>query len=294
MVDMRSEPMHSHSRRPLLLAGVTVITLLCARRAHAVSDPNTVEVGGSVGADTERIACGPDVRVRHATAGVRYERVFEDPAEKPGTGYLVDARGGVGTATITDVSDADKSAPSCATIAASAAPCSASTQLFQTENNVSHVEGAAQLTAGYDWRTFAISGGVGVFGLASLTDGNLAYQQKYYPLPAIDLRVGRRVGFSGNFGLGALPVAGLARFYGLYGIAQHRFQEGGEVGIGAVAIAGTLDGRNGIFGKGSIPIANGIALGAFGLLDATQQVSFGGVNWTLGGALTLSLDRLDQ
>ncbi|MFI5299019.1 MAG: hypothetical protein ACHREM_13060 [Polyangiales bacterium] len=301
MPNMHTQPVHSHSpsrsRRPLLLGAIAVMTLLSARRASAFGDPSTLEVGGATGEGTQRMACGPDIRVRHATAGVHFEKIVEDPAEKPGTGYVVDARAAIGTTTVTDVSDADKSGAGCPqTTAGPSNSCSStSTQFYQAENGHAHVEGAAQVTGGYDWRTFAITGGVGLYGFGSQTSDATMYKQQYFPLPAVDLRVGRRVGFSGQFGVGAPPIAGLARWYGLYGIAQHRFQEGGEVGVGLMAIVlGSLEQRTGLFAKGAIPISSAVSLGAFGLLDASHQSSVGDLNWTIGGALTILLAKADE
>lgn len=263
------------ARRILLFSGAVVLTALAARRAHALADPSELSVGGGAGAHDAHITCGPDVRVRHASGGVHYERLFE---QEPGRGATIDVRGGIGTTVVTAVTDTNESEKARA--------------LYDNEKGRTHVLATGQLTAGWDWRTFAIRGGVGYFGFAALADDDKSFKAKYYPLPALDMRIGRRGGgFRGNLGLGAPPVPGLARWYSLYGMAVYRFHEGGEVGAGYVAtFGGTLDQRKGYFFTGMVPITQSIHVGGFAVVDADDYSKFNGLNWTAGGAVRLMLD----
>ena len=273
-------------RRPLLVATCGVLVALAARRAHAL-DPSDLSIGGSTGAHDAHITCGPDVRVRHASGGVQYERLFEQvPGE--GRGTSIDVRAGIGTTAITGVSDeAEPSTPS-------TTPSTAST-LYKNENGRIHVLATGQALAGWDWRTFALRGGVGYFGLSGLTNDNAQFQQKYYPLPAIDMRIGRRTsGFRGNLGVGAPPIAGLARWYSLYGIAAYRFKEGGDVGLGLLTtFGGTLDQRSGFLFHGSVPVTDWMQFGGFGMIDTDDHSKLTGFNWTGGLSARFILDGTD-
>lgn len=273
-------------RRTLLVATCSALLALAARRAHAL-DPSELTVSGASGAHDAHITCGPDVRVRHASGGVQYERLFEDtPGSDRGT--TLDVRAGVGTTAITAVSDGTE------TTTASGTPSQVS-QLYTNEKGRTHVLATGQVLAGWDWRTFALRGGVGYFGLSGLSDGNTRFEQKYYPLPAIDMRIGRRTsGFRGHLGLGAPPIAGLARWYSLYGIASYRFREGGDVGFGLLTtFGGTLDQRSGFVFQGSVPVTNWMQVGGFALIDADDKSRLSGFNWTGGLSARFVLDGTD-
>ncbi|MBI2388291.1 MAG: hypothetical protein HYV09_01630 [Deltaproteobacteria bacterium] len=266
-------------RRPLLFTACGLLTALAARRVHALSDPSELSVGGSTGAHDAHITCGPDVRVRHASGGVHYERVFED---QPGSdrGMSLDVRAGVGSTTITGVSDygTDQTA----------------TALANNERDRTRVLATGQVLAGWDWRTFALRGGLGYFGLSTLSDDNRRFETKYYPLPALDMRIGRRSGFRGNLGAGAPPIVGMTRWYSLYGLAAYRFKEGGEVGTGLIAsFGGTLDQRVGWVFQGSVPITEWMHVGGFGMIDADDKSKLSGFNWTAGAGVRFLLDSAD-
>src|SRR5438093_1362858 len=94
-------------RRHLLLAAVLGIAALSARRAYAISDPTQLDVGGSVGEHDAHVTCGPDVRVRNASAGAHFEHLEQHPDFSPGVGFVVDARGGFGSTIITSTKAAD-------------------------------------------------------------------------------------------------------------------------------------------------------------------------------------------
>ncbi len=262
------------ARRWILVSGVVALTGLVVRRAHAVRDPSELSVGGSAGAHDAHIACGPDVRVRHASGGVHYERLFE---QEPGRGATLDVRAGLGSTAITAVSDTDSSANA--------------RMLEANESGRTHILVTGQALGGWDWRTFAIRGGVGLFGLSALTDQNRRFQSKYYPLPALDMRIGKRTGFRGNLGVGAPPVPGLIRWYSVYGILAYRFKEGGDVSVGNITtFGGTLDQRNGFFFSGMFPITENVHVGGFALIGPDEYSKLNGFNWTAGGAVRLMLD----
>jgi hypothetical protein len=263
------------ARRIVLFSGVALLTALAARRAHALRDPSELSVGGSTGAHDAHITCGPDVRVRHASGGVHYERVFE---QEPGRGATIDARAGVGSTVVTAVSDTTND--------------NKASSLYANERGQVHILGTGQFTAGWDWRTFAIRGGVGYFGFSGLADDDKSFKAKYYPLPALDMRIGRRNGgFRGNLGLGAPPIPGLVRWYSLYGTLNYRFREGGEVGAGHIAtFGGTLDQRRGYFFTGMFPITESFHVGGFAMIDVDDYSKLNGFNWTAGGGVRLLLD----
>lgn len=271
------------NRRFLLLGACGVLTALVARRAQAL-DPSSLTVSGSTGAHDAHITCGPDVRVRHASGGVQYERLFEDGAGS-GRGASLDVRAGVGSTQITGTSDDTGSSSSAAT----------ASSLYANENGRTHVLATGQALLGWDWRTFALRGGVGYFGLSGLTDDDRHFKTKYYPLPAIDMRIGKRVeGVHGNLGVGAPPVAGLARWYSLYAILGYRFKEGGDVGVGwLTTFGGTFDQRSGLLFQGSVPVTDWMHFGGFGMIDADDKSKLTGFNWTGGVAVRLILDGQD-
>jgi hypothetical protein len=265
-------------RRAVLVSGVIALTALVARRAHAVRDPSELSVGGSTGAHDAHIACGPDIRVRHASGGVHYERLFQS---EPGRGATIDVRAGVGSTVITSVSDTNTS--------------DKARMLDANERGRTHMLITGQALAGWDWRTFALRGGVGYFGLSALTDEDRRFKAKYYPLPALDMRIGKRTGFRGNLGLGAPPVPGLIRWYSLYGILAYRFKEGGDISVGNITtFGGTLDQRNGFFFSGMFPITENVHVGGFALIGADEYSKLNGFNWTAGGALRLMLDAPEE
>lgn len=272
-------------RRPLLVAACGVLTALAARRAHAL-DPSDLSIGGSTGAHDAHITCGPDVRVRHASGGVQYERLFEDaPGSNKGASF--DVRAGVGSTTITGVSG----------VSADETSMSASTaeSLNRNENGRTHVLATGQALLGWDWRTFALRGGLGYFGLSALSDDDTRFRAKYYPLPALDMRIGKRTeGVRGNLGVGAPPIAGLARWYSLYAILGYRFKEGGDVGVGLLGtFGGTLDQRSGFLFHGSVPITDWMQIGGFGMIDADDKSKLTGFNWTGGLSARFILDGQD-
>jgi len=266
-------------RRPLLVAACALLVALAARRARAL-DPSELSIGGSTGAHDAHITCGPDVRVRHASGGVQYERLFE---EEPGAnrGASLDVRAGIGTTTITGVSGETND--------------QTATSLSTNETGRTHVLATGQALLGWDWRTFALRGGVGYFGLSGASDDNTRFVTKYYPLPALDMRIGKRTeGFRGNLGVGAPPVPGLARWYSLYAIAGYRFKEGGDVGVGLLAtFGGTFDQRSGIFFQGGVPVTSWMQVGGFGLIDADDKSKLSGFNWTGGLSARFTLDGQD-
>lgn len=269
------------SRRLVLAAFALVLAGLGARRAHALADPSELSVGGSTGAHDAHIACGPDVRVRHASGGLHYQRVFAQPDARQGSeprGLSIDARAAVGAVTITAVSDTETDTRARA--------------LDANEKGRTHLLATGQVAAGWDWRTFALRGGVGYFSFADLGDGGTRFVPRRYPLPVLDMRIGRRTGFRGDLGVGAPPLPGLARWYSLYAILTYRFVEGGEVGIGHLTtFGGTLDRRSGLLFRGAFPITRSIHLGGFGVIEADDQTKLRGFNWTGGGAVTVLFDE---
>lgn len=275
-------------RRLCLFAAVGGLAALSARRAHANRDPSELSVGGGVGAHDAHLSCGPDVRVKHASGGFAYQRIFESEGRDPGEGAVLDVRGGVGTTSITQVNGVDckDTASACAGYADT---------LTKNEVGNTHVLMSAQVLSGFDWGKVAVLGGIGYFGLSTTQDNNRSFDAKFVPLPAIDIRVGRRRGgFSADFGLGSTPVAGFTRWYALYAIGQFRFKEGGEVGAGVIAIpAGEVDAHSGVLFKGGVPITEWMSLGGFGVMDVTNKSSLSGFNWTAGGQLTFVLDDQD-
>jgi hypothetical protein len=273
------------NRRTLLAAMVAVLFGIAARKAHALRDPSELSVGGSAGAHDAHISCGPDVRVRHASGGMQYQRVFQAPGAKEGVGLSMDIRGGAGNSVITKVTpESDASQNDIAEADA----------LRKNEIDRTHWLGSVQGSVGYDWRTFALRGGLGYFGFASATDDHVGFTAKYYPLPTLDMRIGRRSGFRGDLGVGAPPIPGLARWYSIYGLVTYRFKEGGEVGAGHVfTFGGTFDQRTGFVFKGAVPLTQSLWLGGFGMVDADDKSKLSGFNWTAGGGLTLMIDAED-
>ncbi len=267
-------------RRTMLVSGVAVLCALAARRAHALRDPSELSVGGSTGQHDAHIACGPDIRVRHASAGLSYERLFQAEHGPEGRGASIAVRAGAGMTTITRVSDVDPTKPD-----------ARATLLDRNETGSTHWLGSGAVALGYDWRTFALRGGVGYFGFSSLTSDNQHFVAKYYPLPVIDMRIGQTTGFRGELGVGAPPIPGLARWYAIYGFLAYRFKEGGEFGAGHVtAFGGTLDQRMGFLFKGSFPLHQRVHVGGFGMVDADDKSKLSGFNWTAGGGVTFLLD----
>lgn len=270
-------------RRPALFLGVAGIGVLVSRRVHANRDPSELSIGGSAGAQDSHLTCGPDVRVRHASGGFHYERVFEDEHHH-GNGALIDVRAGLGTTTITEVAPTDENASS----------LTKATDLYDHEAGKSHFLATAQMTAGWDWGVYALTGGIGYFGLADVTDDQKYFRAHYYPLPTLDMRIGRRKGISGNLGMGAPPIPGLARWWSFYGMVQWRFVEGVEIGGGLIGVPiSTLDTRSGVLFKGSVPVTPWLSLGGFGVVDIGDKSRLSGFNWTAGGGATFVLDSLE-
>jgi hypothetical protein len=259
---------------------VSCLGALVVRRAHASAGPSDLEVGGSTGAEDVHLSCGPDVRVAHASGGIHYERVFPPEGGPEGRGILMDVRAGVGTTTIVAASAAD---PSDGPVVSRAAA------IMDHEGNRRHVLATTQATVGFDWYSFAMTGGVGYFGISEVVDGS-RFRARYLPLPALDMRVGKRTGFSANLGVGAPPVAGLARWYSAYGLGQYRFREGGEVGVGLVSTFGELDQRTGVLFKGSAPITTWMSVGGFGLVGGDNQSKTSSLGWTAGVSVSFKID----
>jgi hypothetical protein len=265
-------------RRLVLAAGLVGLCALVARRAHALRDPETLSGGVSYGEHDAHLTCGPDVRVRHASAGVHYDRVFQHPDYSPGVGVIADARFGGGGATISKVYPSN----------AAGTPSSDELALAANEHGQWHGFGGGQVMAGWDFGVFSARAGIGVFGFGT-EDGN-RIRQSYSPWPALELRIGRRTGFSSDLGLGALPIPGLARSPGLYALAQHRWEDGGELGVGTFATFGDFDARRAVLVKGAYPVSKALLVGAFGSVESGgqqfHQVGFGG-----GVGVTVLLDR---
>ena len=272
-------------RRSLLLLAAVSFGALATKRAHANRDPSELSFGGSAGAHDAHFACSPDVRVRHASAGFVYRRTFEEEGGPSEQGPTIDARAGFGFTAITDVDQQG-------TDTATGTPNKAA-QLYANEHDKGHFLATAQVSGGFDWGVVAMQGGIGYFGMADTRD-DIAFRSRYYPLPALEARFGKKKGFSIHTGLGAPPVAGLARWYSAYAIGQYRFKEGGEIGAGLVGVlASQLDTRSGVLFKGSIPITSWLSLGGFGMVDANDKSHLGSLNWTGGGAATFILDGTD-
>ena len=272
-------------RRLVLFAGVVAFGALSARRAHANRDPSELSVGGGFGAHDAHLSCGPDVRVKHASGGFTYQRLVQGKERDAGEGMLIDFRAGLGTTTITQVN------PTC-----SDANCqSNAATLARNEVDNRHVLMTGQAMAGFDWGSFAVMGGLGFFGLATTDTDHQQFVTRYVPLPAVDVRVGRRRGgWSADFGIGSTPVAGFTRWYALYAVGQYRFKEGGEVGAGLIAIpTGEVDARSGVLFKGAVPITDWMTVGGFGVLNANDQSTLTGFNWTAGGQITVLIEEMD-
>ncbi|GAC1538087.1 MAG: hypothetical protein NVS3B10_02530 [Polyangiales bacterium] len=281
-------------RRFFLLCATLAFAALSARRAHANRDPSELSVGGGLGAHDAHLGCGPDVRVKHASAGFTYERTFESPGRPAGEGPLFQLRGGGGTSTITQVNGAGIA---CGSGTTSTSECNTeANRLYANESGVTHTLASMQAGGGFDWGRIALAGGLGYFGLSQAVDEHSHFQSRYMPLPIVDLRVGRRrTGFSANFGAGSAPLPGFTRWYSLYAIGQYRFREGGEIGAGLIGVpAGELDARSGVLFKGAVPITDWLSVGGFGVVDANDRSSLTGVNWTAGGHMTFVLEEIDD
>jgi hypothetical protein len=216
-----------------------------------------------------------------------YQRLVQSEGRDSGEGLLVDFRAGLGSTTITEVNGH---------CGATDTNCqNAASTLAQNEVDNRHVLMTGQAMAGFDWGSVALMGGLGFFGLSTTQNDHKEFAARYYPLPAVDIRVGRRrVGWSADFGIGSTPVAGFTRWYALYAVGQYRFKEGGEVGAGLIAIpAGEVDARSGVLFKGAVPITEWMSIGGFGVLNANDQSTLTGFNWTAGGQITLLLEETD-
>ncbi|MEO7095877.1 MAG: hypothetical protein ABI175_21635 [Polyangiales bacterium] len=272
-------------RRLLLVTAVVGLGALATRRAHANRDPSELSVGGSLGSHDAHFACAPDVRVRHASGGFVYRRTFEEQGGDKGEGPVIDARAGFGITAITEVDqrgiDATTKQPNNAQ------------QLYDNEHDRGHFLATAQVSGGWDWGVIAVQGGLGYFGMADTADDR-TFRARYYPLPVLEARFGKKKGFSLDTGLGAAPLPGLTRWYSGYAIGQYRFKEGGEIGAGVLGVpASQLDRRAGVLFKGSFPVTPWLSLGGFGLVDANDKSHLGTLNWTAGGTVTFLLDGLE-
>jgi len=273
----------SMSARPLrrLLLALMVVGLgaLVARRAHALRDPSELSGGVSGGEHDVHLACGPDARVRNASAGAHYERVIQHPEYSPGVGVIVDVRAGVGTSTITSVTP----------VASDGGDKTYAQTLEEHERGRAHVLGSTQMAAGWDARIFAIRVGAGFYGLGEVTDDRY-FRAKYQVLPAAELRIGKRTGLMADVGVGAPPVFGLERHYTAYVLMKYRTEEGAELGAGGLAYLGTFEDRGGLLVKGAYPITQDILIGAYGSWD-TQTKFSSHFNYTAGLGATFILDR---
>lgn len=278
-------------RRALLLVAVFVFAALSARRAHANRDPSELEGGGSLGAHDATLTCGPTAHVRTASGGFHYDRVFESEGRPPGEGASLDVRAAIGSTTIVQVGD--RGFDKC-TAPGGLCP-NQSEQIYAANADRSHFLGSAQMSGGWDFGTVAIAGGVGYFGLAEIRDNQ--FHSKYWPLPSVEARVGRRTrGWSLKGGLGAPPIAGMARWYSTYAIASYRFKEGGEIGAGVMGVVvADLDKRNGLLFKGAVPITDWATIGGFGVIGAANNdLTSTAFNWTAGASMTFTLDAIGQ
>ncbi len=273
------------ARRWILLASAAALVPLTARRAHALRDPSSLSAGGSFGANDGHVTCGPDVRVRHASGGLHYQRVFEgDPTHAPGEGAAIDLRAGGGSTKLVDVDTQNDDAE-------------VQTKALALKNGElgrAHYLGAAQFSAGWDWGNFSLLGGLGYYGIASSENGN-AFHAKYLPLPALHMRIGKPKGLGLELGAGAPPIAGLTRFYSIYALGKYGFKEGGEVGVGLLVLGvGDFDNRGGVLFKGGFPLTDWMSVGGYGLVDSTTRSHFDStLNWTAGGHVTFVLDGMD-
>jgi len=161
-------------RRGLLSLGVLGLAFLSVRRVQA-NDPSTVSVGGSFSEHDAHLTCGPDVRVRHASGGAHIHKVFGDKGE----GFVVDARGGAGTTSVTTIYEDTTQAKG------------------QTVSPTRWV-GSGQLAIGYAWQSFGFALGAGEYGAAdgAYVDG----ERKRAFLPAAAFRFGRGTPFRGEAG----------------------------------------------------------------------------------------------
>jgi hypothetical protein len=272
--------MSAHPLRRLLLELMVLgLGALVARRAHALRDPSELSGGVSGGEHDVHLACGPDARVRNASAGAHYERVVQHPDFSHGVGVIVDVRGGVGTNTITSVTP----------VAADGSDQTYAQNLDAHERGRAHFLAAGQLTAGWDARIFAVRVGAGYYGVGDVTDDRY-FTAKYAVLPAAEIRIGARTGLSSDLGIGAPPIWGLEQHYTAYGLVKYRTEEGIEGGAGALLYLGTLEERAGLIVKGAYPLTQNVLIGAHGSWD-TQTKYSSHFNYTAGLGATFVLDR---
>lgn len=235
-------------RRVLLSLGVLGMGFLFVRRVHA-NDPSTVEVGGSFSEHDAHVTCGPDVRVRHASAGARVHKVFGE-----GSGFVIDARGGGGSTAVTKIYD-EEPAPS-----------------GQPPNGVASTRwvGAGQLALGYSWRPFGFAVGYGYYGFTEGAYAADSSNKGALPLPVVMFRFGRGTPFKGEVGLGAPPIAGLARHYTAYADFELKADESLGIGFGSYSsLLGDLERRVGLYGRGVYTLTPAANLGAFLSLEST-------------------------
>lgn len=257
-------------RRGLLSLGVLGFAVLSVRRvqAHDGGDSSSASAGFSASEHDAHLTCGPDVRVRHASAGAHVHKVFGDD----GTGWVVDARGGVGSSEVTQIYAGD-------TAETAEKPASKRTAA------------SGQLTFGYSWRSFGFAVGAGYFGAV---DG--AYEKsarvRYALLPATSFRFGRGTPFRGELGFGSPPIPALARHLSLYGDFAFKVDESLVVGLGSYSTLQTdLERRTGFYGRGGYHVTPAVQLGGFlaveSLLDGERRVGWAGgvgVTWLLDAA----------
>lgn len=265
--------MRTSLRRLVLFAVSVWLVAMTTRRAHALRDPSTLEVGGSAGEHGAHVTCGPDVRVRNASAGARYEYLSQHPDYSKDVGWTFDVRAGFGASTITHVyEDPGAKGPS---------------ELSVREVDRMHFFGSGQGMLGWDAKIFAVRAGVGIFGISDV-DGSRV-RALYHPLPALELRIGRRTGLSLDLGFGAPPVAAVNRWYSLYSGLQYKREDGANVGVGAlVMLGGELDNRSGFMVKAGYPLTNSVILGGFAMYETRIESS---ISWTAGVGATVLLDR---
>lgn len=258
-------------RRALLSLGVLGLAVLCVRRVHA-NDPSTVSVGGSYAEHDAHLTCGPDVRVRHASGGAQVHKVFGDD----GTGFVVDARGGAGSTTITKIYDEEAPPPGSTQSPRGTAP--------------TRWAGGGQIGIGYSWRSFGFALGGGYFAAAEDAYREDAGRYTHIVMPTAAFRFGQGKPFSGEAGLGAPPVPGLARFWSLYTDAQFRVDESVNAGFGTyVVLFNDLQQRSGFYGRGGYMLTPAIQLGGFlgveTTFDKDRRIGF-----ATGLGLTFTLD----